>query len=123
MKKNFIITLIALFVVLSITFYGLSISFPDYRFATLETGNVIMAVLTFVSYLLVNRKLNQRPQAFVTGVYSASLLKLMACMVAILVYVMIYRSHIHKPSVFVLFGIYGVYTFWETIILSKMARK
>jgi hypothetical protein len=44
-------------------------------------------------------------------------------MTAILVYVLMFRSNVHKPSVFVLFGIYAVYTILETWALSKMARK
>jgi len=70
----------------------------------------------------VNKQVDSRPQAFVRGVYSASFLKLMVCMVSILVYVLLNRTHIHKPSVFVLFGIYAVYTVVETWVLSKRVR-
>jgi Na+/H+ antiporter NhaA len=56
-------------------------------------------------------------------VYSASFLKLMVCMIAILVYVLLNRAHLHKASVFILFGIYALYTIVETWILSKLARE
>jgi Ca2+/Na+ antiporter len=58
----------------------------------------------------------------VRGVYSASFLKLMVCMVSLLVYVMLNRATIHKPTVFVLFGIYAVYTIAETILLSRIVK-
>jgi Ca2+/Na+ antiporter len=44
-------------------------------------------------------------------------------MTAMLIYIVINRDTIHKPSVFVLFGIYAVYTAIETVILSKTAKK
>jgi len=96
---------------------------PGYQLYVLETGNVIMAALSLSSYLLVQRSLSNNPQAFVRGVSGASFLKLMVCMVSILVYVLLNRTHIHKPSVFILFGIYAVYTIMETILLSKLVRE
>jgi hypothetical protein len=122
MKKLFIILTIVLFVVLAITFFAMRTYAPAYHFAALETGNAIMAGLSLVTFMIVNKQVDSRPQAFVRGVYSASFLKLMVCMVSILVYVLLNRTHIHKPSVFVLFGIYAVYTVVETWVLSKRVR-
>ena len=113
---------IVIFVLLSAAFYAMSIYAPQYHIMALEAGNVIMAVLTLSSYLIVKRQIDNRPAAFVRGVYSASFLKLMVCMVSILVYVLLNRTHIHKASVFVLFGIYAIYTTAETLLLSKLAR-
>lgn len=122
MKKQLIIAIVIVFVVLSAVFYGLKVQMPEYRFEVLETGNGIMAALSLLSWLLVQRQMENKPEAFVRGVYSASFLKLMVCMISILVYVMLNRTHIHKPTVFVLFGIYVIYTAIETILLSKSAR-
>ncbi len=123
MKKLFIISVVTIFVLLSLACYALMKYAPEFQVAALETGNVIMAVLSLITYFLVDRQVEGRPQAFVRGVYSASFLKLMVCMVSILVYVMLNRVHIHKASVYVLFGIYAVYTFTETLVLSKMVRE
>src|ERR1700755_1205443 len=122
MKTRFIITTIIVFVLLSVGFYMLHIYKPDYSFVTLECGNVVMALLSLSTYLIVEKQKTARPQAFVRGVSSASFLKLMVCMVSILVYVLLNKSHIHKPSVFVLFAIYTVYTIIETSALSKLVR-
>jgi Ca2+/Na+ antiporter len=96
---------------------------PQYHFVALETGNLIMAILTISSFFIVKNQIDSRPEAFVRGVYSASFLKLMVCMVSILVYVLLNRSHIHKGTVFVLFGIYAIYTVAETLLLSKLAKE
>jgi len=123
MKKKFIIVTSVIFVLLSVCFYILKTYLPAYRFVTLETGNLLMAILTLSSYFIVQKQIDSRPQAFVRGVYSASFLKLMVCMVSILVYVLLNRANIHKPSVFVLFGIYAIYTTAETLLLSKLAKE
>ena len=122
MKKQFIFAIVTIFIVLSVVFLGLKTYAPVYQFSALETGNIIMAALSLITYLLVDRQLDSRPQAFIRSVYSASFLKLMVCMISILVYVLLNRANIHKPSVFVLFGIYAVYTIVETWLLSKLVR-
>ena len=123
MKKQYIIVTLIIFIALSGAFYVLKLYMPTYHFIALETGNGIMAILSLSSYFIVKKQMDSRAQAFVRGVYSASFLKLMVCMVAILVYVLINRTHIHKESVFILFGIYAVYTVAETLLLSKLARE
>lgn len=122
MKKLFVISIVTIFVLLSIVFFMMKSYVPVFQFPALETGNMIMAALSLISFFLVEKQLDNRPQAFVRSVYSASFLKLMVCMTSILVYVLLNRAHIHKPSVFILFGIYAVYTITETWLLSKLAR-
>jgi len=79
-------------------------------------------MLSLGTFLLVEKQVDGRPQVFVRSVYSASFLKLMVCMVSILVYVLLNRANIHKPTVYVLFGIYATYTITETWLLSKLVR-
>src|SRR4051812_19213351 len=123
MRRLFTISIVVIFVVLSTAFFVLKSYFPGYNLPVLETGNTIMATLSLITFFLVNRQLDSRAEAFVRGVYSASFLKLMVCMVAILVYVLLNREHIHKPSVFVLFGIYIIYTITETILLQRIVKE
>lgn len=123
MKKYFIPVIIGIFIVLSIGFYVLQMLKPAFSFGVLMAGNIIMALLSLGTFFMVRKQINKRPEAFVRGVYSSSFLKLMVCMIAILVYVLTDKDHIYKPSVFVLFGIYAVYTVFETWLLSQMARE
>ncbi len=95
---------------------------PDYSLVVMETGNIVMAVLSLTSFMLVKKQSGKNAAAFVRGVSGASLLKLMVCIVGVLVYGMINRANIHKPTIFVLMAIYAVYAAAETILLSKMAR-
>ena len=123
MKNNFIIIILGIFLLLSGIFYALKIYVPEFSYSVLMTGNTVMAVLCIVSYILVTKQIGGRPDAFVRGVYASSFLKLFVCMISILVYAMVNKPHVHKPSIFVLLGIYAVYSATETIILSKMARR
>ncbi len=122
MKRRFVLIQLVIFAVLTGLFLGLHAMQPAFDTLALHTANTLMLVLSISAHKLVNRKIAGRPQAFVQGVYSASLLRLMVCMVAMLAYVMLNRHNIHKPTVFVLFGVYAVYSAAETILLSKTAR-
>ena len=123
MKKNFISAILIVFIALSALFYALHQSAPEYSFALLMGGNILMLVLSVAGHLIVMNQVNGRPQAFVRGVYASSFLKLMVCMAGIVGYALINRPNIHKPSLFMLFGIYVIYSIIETWLLSKMARE
>jgi hypothetical protein len=123
MKRQYTITIIITLLVLDVTFRLLKVYAPEYHIAALQVANFTMAALSLAVYALVTRQVANRPQAFVRGVYGASLLRLMVSMTAMLIYIVINRDTIHKPSVFVLFGIYAIYTAIETVILSKTAKK
>ncbi len=123
MKKQYIGVIVSIFAVLSTVFFEMRKYAPDYQFTVLETGNTIIAALSVITYLIIDKQLNGRPQAFIRSVYASSFLKLMVCMISIMVYVFVNKNGIHKPSVFVLFGVYAIYTVTETLILSKLVRK
>ena len=123
MKTRFSITTLIIFTLLSAFFYALKTYAPDYNFVALESGNLLMAILSLSAYFIVMKQKEGRPQAFVRGVSGASFLKLMVCMIAILIYIVLNRAHIHKPTVFVLMAVYAVYTVIETLTLSKLVRE
>ena len=108
---------------LNAVFFFVQKAAPEYDVYAMAVANLVMAILSIISSLIVKRQLTQRPEAFVRGVYGATFLKLFVCMTGLLVYVMVNRPHIHKPSIFVLMGIYAIYTAVETGLLSGIARK
>jgi Ca2+/Na+ antiporter len=123
MNKKPIFVILGLLVALSIAFKLLTTTFPDYRFAVLEGGNILMAVLSLASYLMVANSLHGSPNAFVRGIMGATMLKLFVCLAAMLTYVVLNRKDIHKPSIFVLFGLYAIYTIVETAAVTGLSRK
>ena len=122
MKQYFVVTISSIFVVLSIALFILYKSIPEFSYPVLETGNAIMMVLSLSSFALITKQAGKNGSAFVRGVSGSSLLKLMVCMIAVVIYVAGSRGNIYKPGIFVLMGIYAVYSAIETVLLSRMAR-
>lgn len=123
MRNKFIGFIVLIFILLTAAFYLLKMSFPSFNFIVLMGGNLLMALLALISYFIINKQLTSRPQAFIRGVYGATFLKLFVCMIAILTYVLVARPNIHKPTIFILFGIYAIYTAVETWLLSRLAQR
>lgn len=122
MNRTFIIAVGIVFAALTAIFFYMKTAAPDFRFNVMMGANILMLILSTASYFMVTQQIKNRPQAFIRGVYSGTFLKLFVCMASVLLYVMINKKDIHKPTLFVLFGIYAVYSVVETTILSKMAR-
>lgn len=123
MKKTFFLLTIAAFILISAVLAALRIYAPAYNYTVLMTGNVVLALLSIISFTVVTRQINDKPDAFVRGVYASTFLKMIISMFAILIYVFINRGSLHKPTIFSLMGIYAVYSAIETWLLSKMARE
>lgn len=95
-----------------------------YDKTALMIANSILAVLSMVSYFMLQQKIKaERAQAFVNGVYGATLLRLMVCMGGILAYIMLNQGHLHKASIFSMMGMYMLYTIFETIIFARLAKQ
>lgn len=89
----------------------------------LIAGNLLIFIITFFSFLLAERGLqNPNPHAFVRAVYSSMMLKLFICIIAAFLYIAANRDHINKPALFGCMGLYLVYTFSEVSILMKLLR-
>lgn len=123
MKRQFVVVTLVILLALDVSFRILGRQAPEYHTTALEIANIVMAGLTLAVFALMNKQIDNRPNAFVRGVYSGSLLRLMVCMVGVLAYVVLNKSKIHKPSVFIMFGIYAVYSATETVMLSRTAKR
>jgi cytochrome c biogenesis protein CcdA len=123
MKQRFIITIIILFALVCAGSYALTNADPAYRLTVLIGGNLIMATLSLLTFMMVTRQAGKNPAAFVRGVSASTFLKLMVCAGGILIYLLVQRGKgIHKPSVYMLLGIYAIYTITETWMLSRHVR-
>jgi hypothetical protein len=96
---------------------------PRFDYTALMIANVAMLVLSLIGWALQRRTLNDRPQAFIRGVYSATLLRLFVCLIGIMTYALANRGTIYKPTVAVMGGIYFVYVIVESLIVSQTAKR
>lgn len=124
MKKYFLLVILSLCVLIGGGLFLFVRQNPAYDLDALLVANGVLALLTIIGYLIIRRPLRGNgAHAFVRGVYSATLLKLMVCMGAIFAYAIGNRSNLHKPTVFLMLGLYFVYTIVETVILSGVVKK
>ena len=90
----------------------------------LIAGNLLLFAITFFSFLLAERGLQQKnPHAFVRAIYSSIMIKLFICIIAAFVYISINKANLNKPVLFACMGLYLVYTFLEVYILMKLLRQ
>ncbi|CAL1516865.1 hypothetical protein [Chitinophaga sp. MM2321] len=89
----------------------------------LMAGNLVLALITLVSYMMSRKGLASSNQhAFVRAVYGSTLSKLVLCVLGIVTYVLIYKPHVSKLTIFMLLFLYLVYTVFETLSLYRLTR-
>ncbi|HVI45648.1 MAG TPA: hypothetical protein VM802_12295 [Chitinophaga sp.] len=89
----------------------------------LMAGNLALAVITLVSYLMSRKGLaSANHNAFIRAVYGSTLSKLMLCVLGIITYVLIYKPNVSKLTIFMLLFLYLVYTIFETVSLFRLTR-
>ncbi|HJW17501.1 MAG TPA: hypothetical protein VJ499_10295 [Flavisolibacter sp.] len=87
-------------------------------------GNLMLLLITLVSFFLAQKGLkNPNPHAFVRSVYSGMMIKLFLCVIAVFIYVSLYKTTYNKPALFTCMALYLVYSFMEVSILMKLLRK
>jgi len=87
-------------------------------------GNVILFIATLVSFYLFSRSLgNNNVHAFLRMIYGGMFAKMLICLFAALLYIMIAKKNVSKGAVFGLMFLYFVYTFVEISIIMKLSRK
>jgi uncharacterized membrane protein len=123
MQKTYVIVILTIAALISVGAWATNIYYPAFSLSLLLGANLLLAGLSLTSGFIVFKTIHERPQAFVRGVYSGTLLKLFVCMAAMLIYILANKTEIYKPAIFLLFGVYAVYTTAETIMLSNSAKR
>lgn len=86
-------------------------------------GNTLLAVFTAISYRYNLKAVRVKSQhAFFRMVYVSTFGKLFACLAGILVYIFLYRGHIHKGTILLFLALYLVYSVLETTSFLKASK-
>lgn len=117
------IILVGVSVALAIFFKLFCDAHPAYDLPALLVANFLMCGLSLVGWFLLRRRSNERAQVFVQGVYGATMLRLFVCIIGILAYALINKPNVHRPTLFMMFGIYIIFMAIETIYFSRLTRK
>ena len=87
-------------------------------------GNSILFTATFISFYLFSRSLaNNNVHAFLRMIYGGMFAKMLICLFAALIYIMIAKKGVSKGAIFGCMFLYFVYTFVEISIIMKLSRK
>lgn len=87
-------------------------------------GNLIIFAATFFSFQLYRRSLsNNNVHAFLRMIYGGMFAKMMICLVAAVIYIMIVKKDVSKGAIFGCMFLYFLYTFTEISIIMKLSRK
>jgi hypothetical protein len=124
-SKTFI-PLISLFVVLSGFFVVAKNMLENWGIDrdVLMIGNLFLFAITILSFFMVRRGIqNPNPHAFLRSMYSAIMVKLFLSIIAAFIYISIYKTELNKPALFILMGLYLLYTFIEVSVLMKLLRR
>lgn len=121
---RFVVITIGICFALLLALFAAKDALQGYDIPALVGANLLLAALSLLSAMMMQRKMKEgRAQAFVNGVYAATLLRLMICLAGIFIYAYTTREHLHKPSIFMMMGFYLVYSFTETLLLSRKAKQ
>lgn len=87
-------------------------------------GNFILFAATLVSFQMYRRSLaNNNVHAFLRLIYGGMFAKMMICLFAALIYIMIAKKDVSKGAIFGCMFLYFVYTLMEISIIMKLSRK
>lgn len=87
-------------------------------------GNTILFAATFISFYLYQKSLgNNNVHAFMRMIYGGMFAKMMICLFAALIYIMIAKKEVSKGAIFGCMFLYFAYTFVEISIILKLSRK
>lgn len=90
----------------------------------LVIGNLVLLIVTLVSYLLLYRGLQStNPQSFIRAMYGSFILKFFVIALTAFTYIMIARKNVNKPALIICMVLYLVYTFIEVSVLIKLLKK
>src|ERR1700730_12664713 len=94
---------------------------PSPIYAAILLGNLILFAATIVSFNLYRKSLlNNNVQVFLRLIYSGMFLKMIICIGAALVYILIVRNAVSKIAVLGCFGFYFIYSIAEVKILMRL---
>lgn len=87
-------------------------------------GNLVLFAVTLLSFFFYTRSMDSKnPYAITRLMYGSTLLRMVACLVAVFIYVSIVGKGVNKGAIFGCLFLYFVYTGVEVAILMKMSKQ
>lgn len=124
MRRSFYISIIIALLFICGLVAFLHIQNARFALAPLLIGNFVLAGISLISFMMICKGLDSKNgHAFLRAKYLAMLLKFFLCIGLLVGYIFwAGKANIYKPAIFLLLGMYVVYSALEAIPLSKMAK-
>jgi ABC-type transport system involved in multi-copper enzyme maturation permease subunit len=125
MKKPFS-QLVIIFLIITALLIGFKNQLQQWNIDVIVAliGNALLFLAALFSFLLFSKGLQTTSaHAFVRMTYSGMLLKMGICLAATIIYALASGGKVNKAAIFVCFGFYFIYTFFEVKILTRMSKE
>lgn len=87
-------------------------------------GNIILLIATAASFYFYSKSLQEnRAQALLRNIYAGMYIKLGLCMVSAFMYILIAGKQVNKWGIFIVLGLYLIYTILEISILFNKGKQ
>ncbi|HEX4876862.1 MAG TPA: hypothetical protein VFV31_09345 [Chitinophagaceae bacterium] len=117
--------LIGLFVVVTIVAVAVKDWLVQYHidWRVVALGNFLLFDTGILSLFIMTKTLQStNPQAFVRAMYGSFIVKFFVLAIAAFVYIMVTKKNVNKEALIICAGLYVVYAFLETRILTKLLK-
>lgn len=96
----------------------------SYDLPILIAADVVLALLSVLAYVMTSNALKtDNPNAFLRAKMSSTMLRIFICVAGLGTYAYLNgRTPYTKPTIFLVLGMYVVYTILESAVLSKKSR-
>lgn len=96
----------------------------SYDLSVLIAGDALLAILSIVAYVMADNALKSpNPNAFIRAKMGSTMLRIFICVAGIGTYAYLNsKAASTKPTIFLILGMYMVYTILESAVLSKKGR-
>ena len=125
-SRRSILPIVSVFIIITlVVVFGRSLLIGwgvDYR--VLVGGNALLFLVTFLSYYLYIRALqNDNMHVFLRLMYGSLLVKLFVCMIAAFIYAFVAGKAVNRNGIIGCFILYILYTFMEVRTLVRRTKK
>lgn len=121
-----LIPLLFTFFILAVVIFSASVFLKNeyLDFVVLMAANCLFFLMSLITFRIQKKAMeNSNPNAFVRSVMGGVMIKMFACIGAIMAYFLMSGKNFNKPAVFISMVLYLVYLVVEVALLMKLNKR
>lgn len=97
---------------------------PTFTPMVVVLGTLFITTVTILTYFFCMRTVHdENPNRFVRRVMAATMIKFFLCVVGAGIFILSVKKSLNKPDLYLLMGIYFLFSMTEAVFLSQAARR